>query len=495
MKFLIKPFSEIMVKSKAVKKKFLHTLQNNIFLAFKNNNIDVKVVLFWDKLEVNYIWDISIEKVASIKKILSRIPWIETFVEVEAFVLETENPLHFIFEKARDFYLEKLENKSFVVRVKRTWTHSFSSLEVERYVWWWLLKYTKNAKVNLSNPDIIVSIEIKDEMVFIVKSYNPSIWWYPIWTQQKVLSLISGWFDSGVSTFSIMKRWCKTDFLFFNLWWSAHEIWVKQVSNYLRKNFSAGYRANFITIPFEEVIAELLEKVDARFRAVILKRLFLKIASKLAEQWWYMALVKWDSLWQVSSQTLANMFVIDKASDVLVLRPLISFNKQEIIDLSIKIWTYNFACNMPEYCGVVSDKPATAAKFDDIEKQEAKMDFSILDKALENKKIETIDKVLKNLSENIEIETVFIPAENEIIIDIRLPENIAKFPISIENTEIIKLTFTQINERFENLDKSKKYLLYCDNWVLSQIHASYLQKKWFKNIAIFKSLEKWCNIK
>jgi len=486
-----------MVKSKAVKKKFLHTLQNNIFLAFKNNEIDIKVVLFWDKLEVNYVWDTSIEKVASIKKILSRIPWIETFVLVENFLIPEENPLHFIFEKARDFYLEILENKSFVVRVKRTWTHSFSSLEVERYVWWWLLKYAKNAKVNLSNPDIIVSIEIKDEMVFIVKSYNPSIWWYPIWTQQKVLSLISGWFDSGVSTFSMMKRWCKTDFLFFNLWWSAHELGVKQVSNYLRKNFSAGYRASFITIPFEEVIAELLEKVDARFRAVILKRLFLKIASKLAEEWWYMALVKWDSLWQVSSQTLANMFVIDKASDVLVLRPLISFNKQEIIDLSVKIWTYNFACNMPEYCGVVSDKPATAAKLDDIEKQEAKMDFSILDKALENKKIETIDKVLKDIKQidDKDILISYLPAENEVIIDIRSPNNISKSPLFLEKTEILQIGFHKINHVFSSLVKDKTYLLYCDNWVLSKLHTLYLMEQWFKNVWIYRYLERGCKLK
>jgi thiamine biosynthesis protein ThiI len=53
------------------------------------------------------------------------------------------------------------------------------------------------------------------------------------------------------------------------------------------------------------------------------------------------------------------MFVVDKASETLVLRPLIGFNKQEIVDLSKKIGTYSFACNMPEYCGVISDKPST----------------------------------------------------------------------------------------------------------------------------------------
>jgi thiamine biosynthesis protein ThiI len=114
-----------------------------------------------------------------------------------------------------------------------------------------------------------------------------------------------------------------------------------------------------MTIPFEAVVKELVTNIGHKYRAIILKRCMLKVADQLAQAHKYYAIVKGDSLGQVSSQTLKNMFVIDKASQTLILRPLIGFNKQEIIDITKMIGTYDFACNMPEYCGVISDRPST----------------------------------------------------------------------------------------------------------------------------------------
>lgn len=504
MKFLIRPFSEIMIKSKSVRKRYLSILQTNISLWLKKIESDIKVHLFWDKLEVNYIWDLEESKLVQVRKILSRTPWVESFLEVQAFVLpeiDLESSsgwqivFDFIFEKTRVFYLDKIENKNFVVRVKRSWNHSFSSIDLERYIWWWLLKYSKNSKVNLKNPDITVNIEIKDDNLFLVKDRFEWIWGYPVGTQDKVLSLISGWFDSWVSTFQMMKRWARVDFLFFNLWWSAHELWVKQVSNYLWSNFSAWYKARFITVPFEDIVAELLTKISSKYRAIILKRLFLMVADKLACEHKYYAIVKWDSLWQVSSQTLKNMFVVDKASDTLVLRPLISFNKQEIVDITKKIWTYSFACNMPEYCWVVSDKPSTGAKLDDVLKDEQNFDLSLLDKAIENKKVEDVSKMLLDINESWTIDISYVPWENEVVIDIREADKIKKEALILDEVEIINIAFFEINNKFKDLDQTKTYLLYCDKWVLSNLHALYLREQGFNNIKVYRLLDKWCKLK
>ncbi len=503
MKIIIKPFSEIMIKSKPVRKRYLKILQTNIVKSLKMLDENIKTHLFYDKLEVDLISDNKNLKENIIKK-LSYIPWIESFIDVESFNLD-ENLLKnednkeifaFIFEKAKAFYLDKIENKSFVVRVKRSWEHNFSSIDLERYIWWWLLKFAKNAKVKLKNPDFIVKIEIKDNNLFLIRNTYFGIWGYPVWTQDKVLSLISGWFDSGVSSFQMMKRGCKTDFLFFNLGGTAHELWVKQVSYYLWSNFWVWYDSRFITIPFESVVKELLEKVDSRFRWVLLKRYFLKIANKLAQEYNYYAIIKGDSLGQVSSQTLKNMFVIDKASDTLVLRPLIWFNKQEIVDITKQIWTYHFACNMPEYCWVISNKPATWAKLEQILEQEAKIDEIILDKAIKNKKIEYLKDILKEeLNKKEDIEICYVPTLWEIVVDIRKPEDIKKRPINLENIEILKIPFTEINNKFKNLDQTKTYLFYCDKWVLSKLHALYLKEKGFNNIKIYRYLEKWCKLK
>ena len=189
------------------------------------------------------------------------------------------------------------------------------------------------------------------------------------------------------------------------------------------------------------------------------------------------------------------MFAIDKASNTLVLRPLVSFNKQEIINITKQIWTYDFASNMPEYCGVVSDKPATGANLEDVLKEEGNFDLSLLEKALENKKVEFVDKMLMDLNEKWEIEVSYVPWENEIVIDVREEEKIEKDPLMVDSVEILKIPFFEINHRFKNLDTSKIYLLYCDKWVLSNLHGLYLKEQWFNNVKIYRPIEKWCKLK
>ncbi len=487
MKYIIKISPEITIKSKPVRKRCILKLKNNIKKHLDFNGVKSHVEGNWDRINVEV-------KDTKISNILKKIPWIAYFMEVESFILpEEENKIFdFVFNKVKDYYLEKIEDKSFVVRVKRSWNHDFKSIDLERYIWWGLLKYSNNAKVQLKDPELTVKIDVKDKKFSIIKSRIEWVWGYPTWFQDKVLSLISWGFDSWVSTYSMMKRWCEVDYLFFNLWWNAHEIGVKQVAYYLWKNFSIPHkRARFITVNFEEVIAELLTKVNHKYRWVILKRFMLKVASIISKDHYY-ALVKWDSLGQVSSQTLKNMHVIDKVSENLVLRPLIANNKQEIVDVSKEIWTYDFACSMPEYCWVISDKPATWAKLEDIENEEKNIESKVLENAVENMKIEFVKDMMNIYDEksDISIKQVSEVWEKDIIIDIREEQFIEKSPLDNKLWTILKIPFFEINNRFKDLDKSKTYLFYCDKWILSNLHSLYLKEKWYNNIKIFRLLKK-----
>ncbi len=495
MKLIIKISPEITIKSKFVRKQAISMLKNNIKKHLEYNDF-LEYKIFWtrDKLDL----EMELKNSEEIIKILKNIPWIAYILEVDLYFLyendEQKNDKNYIFDNifqvVKKYYLEKIEEKTFVARVKRVWEHDFSSIDLERYVWWWLLKNSLNAKVSLKNPEITVKIEILNNIFFIIKDKIEGLWGYPIGFQDKVVSLISGGFDSGVSTFSLMKRWTKVDYLFFNLGGSAHELWVKQVSHYLWKTFSVWYwQARFITVDFEEVISELLTKVNHKFRWVLLKRFMLKVASKVAENNYY-ALVKGDSLGQVSSQTLKNMAVIDKASDCLVLRPLIWYNKQEIVDITKQIWTYNFACNMPEYCWVISDKPATWATLEQILDEEENILEEVLERAFETRKMVKLkDMFEENFEKTGEIEKVYFAEKNEIIIDIREEADKKKKPLKVENAEIIEIPFFEINSKFKNLSQEKKYLFYCDKGVLSELHWLYLKEMWFENIKIFRKLE------
>lgn len=104
----------------------------------------------------------------------------------------------------------------------------------------------------------------------------------------------------------------------------------------------------FITVDFEPVVAKILQKIDDGQMGVVLKRMMVRAADYRIE-----AIVTGEALGQVASQTLTNLRVIDKASDALILRPLITHDKKNIVDMA-SIGTADIAKSMPEFCGVIS---------------------------------------------------------------------------------------------------------------------------------------------
>ncbi len=489
MKYLIKLGAEITIKSDGVRKLCIKRLKRNIAFHFDYELIDIKLSGNWDSITLETS---DIEDQEKVIEILKCISGIGHFFQVEEYTIPKDIFIHtkkifsYISKKTVEYFLPQIEWKSFVVRIKRSGKHSFKSTDLERDIWGDLLKRSKDSRVDLHNPDIRVRLELKNDILYIIKERIEGLQWYPIGFQERVVSLISGGFDSGVSTFSMMNRWCHVDYLFFNLGWTAHELGVKHVSQYLWKTFSVSYKkARFISVPFEWVIKELLEKIDHRYRAIILKRLMLKVASRIAYNNYY-ALVKGDSIGQVSSQTLKNMYVIDKASELLVLRPLVGTNKQDIVNISKRLGTHDFAASMPEYCGVISDKPSIWANLEDILEAEKSLSQEVIERAFSNRTIERVSHMfLKDVPWK--IQETQICKKDEYIIDIREPERVKKSPLSHKGfQEVLTIPFYDINHTFLKLDQKKHYLFYCDKWVLSHLHGLYLQEKWFLNIKVFR---------
>ena len=113
--------------------------------------------------------------------------------------------LHDIFEQTLPLWREALEGKTFCVRVKRRGKHEFTSIEVERYVGGGLNQHIETARVKLTDPDVTVNLEIENDRLLLVKGRYEGIGGFPIGTREDVLSLISGGFDSGVSSYMLMR--------------------------------------------------------------------------------------------------------------------------------------------------------------------------------------------------------------------------------------------------------------------------------------------------
>ncbi|GAB3111762.1 tRNA 4-thiouridine(8) synthase ThiI [Aestuariicella hydrocarbonica] len=482
MHFIVKLFPEITIKSPPVRKRFIKHLRENLKELCRELEFPVQVVRDWDKIDVMAETDDPVA-IAEVAEILSHTPGIAYFSKVQTFPL---GDLEDIFQKTKAIWADALADKTFCVRVKRNGDHEFSSIEVERYVGGGLNQHTEAKGVKLKDPDITVRMEIKRDQLHVIETQTQGLGGFPLGSQEPVLSLISGGFDSTVSSYLTIKRGIRTHYCFFNLGGRAHEVGVKEVAYYLWKKFGASHRVMFVTIPFEDVVSEILEKVDNSQMGVVLKRMMLRAASKVAEEMEIQALVTGEAIGQVSSQTLTNLAVIDSVTDTLVLRPLIAMDKGEIIDVARRIGTEEFAAAMPEYCGVISRKPTTRAQEMRVAHEESKFDMAVLEAAITERRTVHIDKVMDDLDEDVQVGVQQQVESAQVVIDVRHPDETELRPLRIEGVEVLTIPFYKLSAEFPALDKTRDYLLYCDKGVMSQLHAANLRDAGYSNLGVYR---------
>lgn len=482
MKFIVKLFPEIIIKSKPVRRKFTRQLRDNLRKLLMQLDPAVVIVREWDRisLETHSTDPVVLQGFVTV---LCQTPGIAHVIEVAEYPLID---VHDIYEKTRDALGDSLRGKRFVVRCKRSGEHDFSSGEVERYVGGGLNQHLESAGVDLHNPDVTVRIEIRGQQLYIVNRRIQGLGGYPMGSVDAVMSLISGGFDSTVSSYMTMKRGVRTHFCFFNLGGREHEVGVKEVALYLWLKYGASHRVKFVTVPFEDVVAEILKNVENSQMGVILKRMMLRAASEVAAQLEVPALVTGEAIAQVSSQTLQNLAVIDQVTDTLVLRPLITMDKLDIIKIAAHIGTEDFAANMPEYCGVISVRPTIRARPDKIAAQEGKFDFAVLERAIAAADFINIDQLADEGRAAVDVETLPIPLPGSVILDVRHPDEVDRKPLKLLSGELQAVPFYELHRRFVDLDQTRTYLLYCDKGVMSRLHASHLVEQGFTNVKVYR---------
>jgi len=204
MLFLVKLFPEITIKSRPVRKRFIRQLRKNLKAVLSPLADQVTVTGEWDSLEV------EVADTANKESILERLactPGISLFLEVERYDLPD---MEGMLALALDRYRERLVGKSFAVRCKRMGKHAFRSVDVERFVGAGLNQQTEAAGVKLVDPDVTVAMEIRDNAFYMVTGQHKALGGFPLGCQDSVLSLISGGFDSAVSSYLCFSRGLQT---------------------------------------------------------------------------------------------------------------------------------------------------------------------------------------------------------------------------------------------------------------------------------------------
>jgi thiamine biosynthesis protein ThiI len=484
MHFIVKLFPEITIKSPPVRKRMTRQLRDNLRKLLVSIDPAVQLQQDWEKIQV--VGPADDELTRQVVDLLGRTPGIAKFARVQRYPLGDFDD---VVEKTLIFWRNRLDNKSFAVRVKRVGEHGFKSSDVERYVGAALLRWCGTARVYLKRPDVTVRLEIRHNELYVIQAVYPGLGGFPLGTQDAVISLLSGGFDSSVASYLTIKRGLCTHYLFFNLGGRNHEVGVKQVASYLWQKYASSHPVHFITIPFAGVVEEILTRVGNAEMGVVLKRMMLRVASEVARELKIDALVTGESVAQVSSQTLANLAVIDAVTDALVLRPLITADKGDIIDIARAIGVEDFAANMPEYCGVISVRPTTRATGQKVAHEEEKFDFSVLEHALAHARVQTIDEVLNDTG-TIPVDTFESPPPDSVILDIRHPDEVCSRPLNVPEAEVELMPFYTLQGRFRELKQASRYVLYCDRGAMSQLHAEHLIEQGFCNVGVYRPVRK-----
>jgi tRNA uracil 4-sulfurtransferase len=498
MKYILKYTGEMTTKSRVVRVQFCRQLRKNLARLFRVhlNLVDqataphdpnaARIEALWDNLQIE-LPAVHAELAPEVEAILANTPGIWGFNRVLSMSYTTEEDM---VARTIEVYGPRLAGKTFVVRCRRVGKHDFNSMDVERNVGGGLLQQTAAKGVDLHNPDVVVQVEIRNQELFIVDKSISGIGGFPLGTQNTVMSLLSGGFDSAVSSYLSMTRGLRTHFLFFNLGGREHELAVKEVAHFLWRKFGASHHVQFISVPFEPVVSEILEKINNSQMGVVLKRMMLRAATAIAQSYDEVeALVTGESVAQVSSQTLTNLAVIDEVTPMLVLRPLCLADKQSIIDKARQIGSAEFSAAIPEYCGVISVKPTTRAKRDRIAQEEQNFDFAVLERAIAAR-VSLDISTLGAVPELAEAATEQAAPQNAdaqiVVIDIRHPEQQERRPLKQQQYPQQHIPFYRLNGQFPTLSKDCYYLLYCDKGVMSRLHASHLREDGFENVGVFR---------
>lgn len=286
-------------------------------------------------------------------------------------------------EQHLDRILENRPVESFRISARRgDKRFPFSSMEMNVRLGRFVQEKT-GARVDLDHPALNIHVEIlpKEALVYFEKHSGPG--GLPVGVSGHVMTLLSGGFDSPVASYLMMKRGCTMGFIHFHgapfLGKASLEKTEELVDLLTRHQF----RSTLHSVAFGEIQREIVLGVPPPLRVVIYRRFMVRIAEEIGRSERAKALVTGENLGQVASQTLDNMAVIQEAARLPILRPLVGFDKQEIIEWARSIGTFPISVQPDQDCCrlFIPPHPSVAARLDEVEKAERGLDVSGLVKA------------------------------------------------------------------------------------------------------------------
>lgn len=279
---------------------------------------------------------------------------------------------------------------SFKVLARRSDKHYFmNSDEINRELGGRVLDRFPELHVDVHAPEIKLSVEIRDK-AYIYCEEIPGANGMPTGTAGKATLLISGGIDSPVAGYMMAKRGLTLDAVHFYSYPYTSERARDKVVELTKLVSRYAVEIKLFLVPFTDIQMTIYEKCHEKETTILMRRLMMKIAERIAREDGSLALITGESLGQVASQTLEALLVTNDAVDMPVFRPLIGFDKDEIMDIARRIGTYETSILPYEDCCTVfvPKHPVTKPKLDDLRASEAAVDFTeMIEKAIADTEI------------------------------------------------------------------------------------------------------------
>ena len=438
-------YGELVLKSRRVRDRMIRRLLSNLQDAMARNDIPYTLHQRWDRLILETTHPEKTETV------LSHLFGLRSFSRIYRCPLPDRETLVLT---AESYFRPHVQGRTFAVRARRTREVPISTRELERTLGARLVQL--GGRVDLEHPDVTCRLDLRQDEVWFYLERSEAPGGLPLGVEPRALALISGGYDSPVAAWRMLRKGVPLDFLFVALGGCVHLAPVLEVLNHLYHTWIFGDRPRLWVVPGEAVVWRIQERVKPAYWNVMLKRVFYRLAEALARREGYAAAVTGEALGQVSSQTLSSLKAIEQGVDLPVLRPLLTEDKERIIQEARRVGTEVISRHVEEYCAITPAHPVTRPSPDRVRLWEKTLD-------METWVVQLLEQAeLRNLHEIDPLEihqlrvSVDHPAPDMVWIDLR-PEGAPPLPQParrMQPAQLVQGTLT--------LPQGKRYLLICE---------------------------------
>lgn len=294
-------------------------------------------------------------------------------------------------EVMQDVYHDGL---TFKITSKRS-DHTFEmdSRKLNQYLGSAVFDVLPNIQAKMKGPDINLQVEVREEAAYLSYENIKGAGGLPVGTAGRGMLMLSGGIDSPVAGYLALKRGVDIEAVHFASPPYTSPGALKKAQDLTRKLTKFGGNITFIEVPFTEIQEEIKEKAPEAYLMTLTRRFMMRITDRIREERSGLVIINGESLGQVASQTLESMQAINAVTCTPIIRPVVTMDKLEIIDIAQKIDTFDISIQPFEDCCTIfaPDRPKTNPKIKNVEQYEKRMAVEeLVERAVTGIKVTTI---------------------------------------------------------------------------------------------------------